>query len=474
MTHLSLKHIVLLSLIVLLSVIAVLANLPSFSHRSTGSFEYVRRGEELLDKGKYVQAINYFEKANESSPDNETIKSDLVYAYTMYSGALAKENKYNEAILYMSKAYNVSPSSSTTQNLALAYSERALYEAKKGDLPSAMNSYTKARQYASESPTASRNLGVILYNDGIGEFKSGREEIAILCFKESSFIYKEARTFELLGDMYYKRAELRRTRFYWHMALLLNPDNAALKEKIKKAVKEITLSVKEREAEIPHFEIRYTKDLPIDKELAARVLEMAWADIGKELGYFPDARTKIFFYSKEDFKNTFNMPYFVKAFYDGSIKMPAPQSYLDREKFAEYIYHEYTHAIVSAKTNNNCPAWLSEGIAVWEECKRGHGDMEKTAAGIRKLPDISFKFLDKSFETDEVTENKALCYILSYTLVDFILNDWGMRGLQGILKRLATKQHIVNAIDDEFLISEGEFEKRWRAYAMEKYFKKFS
>jgi hypothetical protein len=166
------------------------------------------------------------------------------------------------------------------------------------------------------------------------------------------------------------------------------------------------------------------------------------------------------------------MPYFVKAFYDGSIKMPAPETYLDKDMLSRYIYHEYVHAIVSAKTNNNCPAWLSEGIAVWEEFNKERLDMRTISRQILKTPDISFKFLDESFRTDEISENKALCYVLSYTLVDFILDAWGLPGLKGVLKRLANKQHIVNAIDDEFLMSESQFEQKWRDYANRKFFAK--
>ena len=465
------KLIALLSAIVILSIIFISLIFNLLPQKSTGSFEYVRKGQDLLDKGKYQQAIGYFEKAYEASPDNETIKSDLVYAYSMYSSALSREDNYDKAIEYLDKAYNVTPNSSTAQNLALTYSGKALNEAKKGALQDAKNSYEKARQYASDSDIVRQNLAVMLYSDGVNEFKSGNEDTAILCLKESSFIYKDARTFEFLGDIYYKHAKLKMARFYWHLGILLDPGNTALAQNLKKVAKEMALSVKEKRAELTHFEIIYTNDLPIDKALAAQTLEKAYEDVGKDLGYFPDDKTKVFFYSEKDFAKTFNMPYFVRAFYDGSIKIPAPQDYLEKEKFAEYIYHEYTHAIVSAKTNNNCPPWLSEGIAVREEYKVENLNMETVSEKIHKMPEISFKFLDDSFKTSEITENKALCYILSYTMVDFILHSWGMQGLQGVLKRLADKQHIANAIDDQFLISEGEFEKKWRSYAVEKFFK---
>ncbi|MFA5499713.1 MAG: hypothetical protein WC404_01385 [Candidatus Omnitrophota bacterium] len=470
MRPLPLKYIYLLFAAGIISAILVFFFFNFLPGKTTGSFEYVRKAEDLLDKGKYRQAVAYFEKAYGSSPDNKTIRSGLVYAYSMYSNALTKENKYDLAIDYLDKAYELTPNSSTAQNLAAFYFDKALKEAKKGALEDARGSYGKARRYAGISDTVSRNLAAMLYNEGVNEFRSGNEDTAILCLKESSLIYKDSRIFELLGDLYYKKAQLRKARFYWHMGMLLDPANKVLEDKMDRVVKEMALSPKGNVAELPHFKIIYMGDLPINKEITARILENAYVDVGKDVGYFPGEKTKVFFYSKEDFRKTFNMPYFVKAFYDGSIKIPAPEDRLDKEKFAEYIYHEYTHAIVSAKTNNNCPDWLSEGIAVWQDFKRANVSPESVAKNIRSMPDISFKFLDESFRTSEFTKNKALCYIISYTLVDFILNKWGINGLRGVLKRLGNKQHIANAIDDQFLIPEGDFEKKWRDHTIKKFF----
>jgi len=53
--------------------------------------------------------------------------------------------------------------------------------------------------------------------------------------------------------------------------------------------------------------------------------------------------------------------------------------------------------------------------------------------------------------------------------VEFMINDWGISALRNILKRLAAGEHALNAMDDELLLSEKEFESRWHAYIREKY-----
>ncbi|MCM8761190.1 MAG: hypothetical protein NC933_03555 [Candidatus Omnitrophica bacterium] len=66
----------------------------------------------------------------------------------------------------------------------------------------------------------------------------------------------------------------------------------------------------------------------------------------------------------------------------------------------------------------------------------------------------------------------VLCQVLAYTLVEYIVDEWGLPGLRDILSKIAGGQHAVNAIDDAFLMSEKEFERRWGAFVENKYLKK--
>jgi len=159
----------------------------------------------------------------------------------------------------------------------------------------------------------------------------------------------------------------------------------------------------------------------------------------------------------------------VRAFYDGNIRMPAPDERLAHKEFSRHIYHEYTHALLSAKTMNNCPVWFSEGIAMWEEFSKNGYNFKELPVDARKVDGITLDALDKEFDENDIGPNRATFYILSYTVVAYIIDNWGLAGLQEILKRLADGQHVANAIDDEFLLSEKEFERRWKVYVKAKY-----
>ncbi|MBI5144053.1 MAG: tetratricopeptide repeat protein [Candidatus Omnitrophica bacterium] len=471
-------YLILISLAIIAAIIIYKTNPGIFTQKTLGSFEYVRRAEDLLDKGEYRKAIYYFEKAFRASPENRAIKKGLSWAYTRYAIALAESESYDSAIDYLTKAYQTTPDMNTAQNLAITYSKKALSQADRGNWYGAIDSFTDAREIASESNNAAKNLAISLFNDAVINYKSGEEKIAILCLNESSLINEDSRTFAFLGDIYYKRTELEKAVFYWKRALDLNPENRALlNEQLEKALKEMELAGREAKKELPHFDLRYEKSLALDPAMTKEALEKAYFDIGRDLSYFPSSKTVIFFYSEKDFKDIFKLPSAVRAFYDGNIRMPFPEGSLAKEEFYHYIYHEYTHAVISAMTANNCPVWFSEGIAVWEEFKGKDEAIPisdilihhlHAVPGSAKL-EFSLTSLDEAFKEGLKESDMRSYYILAYTVVRYIVENWGMDGLRAILKRLKDGQHIMNAIDDELLLSEKEFGRRWNAYLHKRY-----
>lgn len=470
----------LIFVIVLAPVIAFLAVFifdPNLlSRRTPGSFEYIRKGEALLDKGKYPEAIKYFEKAHTSSPESDDIRNNLVYAYSRYAVRMADAEKYESGIKYLSKAHDLVRNAYTMQNLALMYAKKALSEAKGSDWSGAREDLDMARFAAADSNIANRSLGISLFNDAVGEFKAGREDSAILLCKTAVMVYGDSRIYEFLGDIYYKKTELEKARLYFNKASKLDLENKKLTEKLEKAIKEETLAKDLETRNLPYFDVKYEKGLPVDTDRTANILEKAYFDVGGDLSYFPKAKTAVFFYSEKNFREIFKMRDIVRAFYDGNIRIPFPGSVTDEKGLVGYLYHEYTHAIISAKTNNNCPVWLSEGIAVYEELKWAGvlpGAVINIPGSISDGSDISIQALDEVFRDPDANSLKLVSsYMLASTAVEYMVDNWGMKGLDGVLKRIALGRHAANAMDDEYLLSEKEFNERWSDFVMKKYLKK--
>ena len=457
-----------LLVVVLTAFISVLCGwYADIAGTQTGSFEYVRKGDYLLDEGDVKGSIKYFEKAYDASPDNNVIAAKLRNAYFDYASVLTEEGDYDRSIGCLNRAVTVMPGPRSSGKLALTYAVKAIAAMRAGKMAEARSDLDSSLEAASPYAASNRNLGIFLFNEAIKDYKSGNDEAAIALLKESSLAYKNASAFELLGDIYYNRMELKRARFYFGKGFSLDPGNHSIRGKLKKSTIDLR-SARNRGSEgSPHFDIRYDKSLPVNTQIVKGMLERYYFDVGGDLKYFPGSKTLVVFYSQDDFNRIFMMSNGTRAIYDGNIRIPLPEKEIPARELAEYMCHEYTHAVVSAKTGNNCPVWLNEGLAVLEAHKYTGSPIPKGEARLPESTEFTINSLYSAFNHKGESEEKIRGdYALAYSAVIFIIDNWGMAGISGILDRIKDGRHFTNAIDEEFLISEKEFEKRWKNYAL--------
>jgi hypothetical protein len=107
--------------------------------------------------------------------------------------------------------------------------------------------------------------------------------------------------------------------------------------------------------------------------------------------------------------------------------------------------HEFTHCIELCI--NTPPVWLSESIAQYE------------SSGFYK-PD-TYKYPSISEMNQNVTENPAV-YYYGYTLIEYIVNKWGMDGVRKLLENNGD-------IQETFGISEQELQEGWHEFLRTKY-----
>jgi hypothetical protein len=81
------------------------------------------------------------------------------------------------------------------------------------------------------------------------------------------------------------------------------------------------------------------------------------------------------------------------------------------------------------------------------------------------LSAVTTDSIDEAFrDADRDPPGLELYYVLAGAMVRYITDTFGDEALRGILKRVKEGQHFINAMDDQLLMSEAEFEKRWREY----------
>jgi len=60
-------------------------------------------------------------------------------------------------------------------------------------------------------------------------------------------------------------------------------------------------------------------------------------------------------------------PEWADGWNDGSIRVPVQGLERPTPRLIKVLRHELAHSFVTARTGNNCPTWLQEGIAQWLE-----------------------------------------------------------------------------------------------------------
>ena len=125
--------------------------------------------------------------------------------------------------------------------------------------------------------------------------------------------------------------------------------------------------------------------------------------------------------------------------------------------------HELTHVLVGRLTFSclgDVPTWLNEGIAVY-----GEGDLDPVSG--RTLQDaiagdtlISVRALSGSFS--EHPDKAGLSYAQSFSLVNFLIRDFGQGRLLQLFGNLRDGMPIEDALNDVYGFGLDGLEDRWR------------
>jgi hypothetical protein len=126
--------------------------------------------------------------------------------------------------------------------------------------------------------------------------------------------------------------------------------------------------------------------------------------------------------------------------------------------------HELTHVLVGHLTFSclgRVPTWLNEGIAVY-----GEGGLDETSAAalataIEANQLMSVRVLSGQFT--EHADKANLSYWQSYSLVNFLIGEFGSEKLLALFGTLRDGRTIEEGMSQVYDLSLDDFEDRWRA-----------
>ena len=131
------------------------------------------------------------------------------------------------------------------------------------------------------------------------------------------------------------------------------------------------------------------------------------------------------------------------------------------------IKHELCHLLLHDKIRRvMLPRWLDEGVCQWvsdgiaEIVMSRKGSVLDGAVLANRL--LSLRRLDKHFPRDE--KSLLLAYEESKSLVEFITQEFGRKGLLDLLKHMEDGDEVDVAILKSFSISAGELQRRWHTH----------
>jgi hypothetical protein len=163
-------------------------------------------------------------------------------------------------------------------------------------------------------------------------------------------------------------------------------------------------------------------------------------------------------YTDGEFPAHASVPHWAQGLFDGQIRLAVSWAALRDERLDKTLRHEYTHALVHARTRGNVPTWLSEGLAVANE-GRGTERARRLAWTADRL--IPLDELHGSFMALPPAQ-VPLAYAESEAAARYLLARHGAAAVRALLTRLGKAQDFATAIQDVTGGTYAEFQSAWR------------
>jgi len=183
------------------------------------------------------------------------------------------------------------------------------------------------------------------------------------------------------------------------------------------------------------------------KNTALDILKSAYAEIGKELDYFPAQPISVILYTAKDFSDVTRAPEWSGGMFgklDGKIRVPVQGAVGHEQALRRVLYHEYTHALLYDLAPD-CPFWLQEGLAQYF-CGNEPASMGQV---------IPLARLANGFPRE--SRAAMVAYMESLQVVVDLVEEYGMSRLRRMLDELGGGSDLETA----FAVAYGEPFSRW-------------
>ncbi len=243
----------------------------------------------------------------------------------------------------------------------------------------------------------------------------------------------------------------------------------------------VTDAFTEQKSPKGHFIIRYAPgpDATI-AVLAGEVLDSAWETIGTDLAEQPAdpirveilgapadlAKLSPLTEAEIETTGTIALSKYNK------LMVVSPRATLFGYPWMDTLAHEYTHLVVARLSHDTVPVWLQEGIARFEQTRwrrpaelaLSSTEQALLATGLRKGRLVTFDEMHPSMAKLPSQEAAALAYAEVYTLVAWIQQKVGYKGLREALVAQREGKSAKRAVSEVMGMPWTDLEKQWRTH----------
>lgn len=267
---------------------------------------------------------------------------------------------------------------------------------------------------------------------------------------------RNAYSHELLADALAELADFVGAREQYRMSLELDP-RPRVQQKLD------TVFASAASSSSARLQIRYdgAADQPLGLAVL-RVLDLAWAEYQKRLGFAPTRAVTVVLQTATSFRDTTRAPEWAAAWNDGTIRVPVAGIAAPTAGLVRVLRHELAHSFVASRATA-CPTWLHEGVAQWLEgrdARREDAELARVAATkpLPRLESLESPFLGLS-EAQATT-----AYAESFSAVAYIVRLRGEMGLRKLIAALAEGHPAAEALPAALSLSYGELQRDWEAH----------
>lgn len=317
----------------------------------------------------------------------------------------------------------------------------------KGDLATAERQFREALQVDPRNLAARINLGALYFDRR--EYRAARAALL-----EALSIDASSRpAMLLLGRVAYAEEDVEEAQTWWRKARIPSPAddserliNARIAALLAQAERERQVATGYQQQRSAHFILRYegTARAAVGDDIL-RALEGRFTDLANFFDYVPADAIVVLLYPEQQYFDVTRAPSWSGGRYDGKIRIPAGGLSTVDSGVSRVLTHELAHAFIAAKTRENCPSWLHEGLAQIAEGSTARGQERALVDGLAaSRNDVTF------------------FYLSALSQAEFLLSRGGTGGLRQLLEGLGRREQLDQVFQRAVSYDVPDFLEAWR------------